>query len=822
MSTNFLKMSKNLVIVESPAKAKTIEKFLGGEFKVVSSNGHIADLPSNELGIDLENNYSPKYKISTDKKDLVKKLKNQLKNVETVWLASDEDREGEAIAWHLAENLNLDESKTKRIVFREITENAIKSAIENPRQINKSLVDAQQARRVLDRLVGYKISPILWRKVKGGLSAGRVQSVALRLVAEREKEITNFIPESYFKTLGQFSKSDNSIFTAKYSKNIYEDEKFNDFLDGFIDAKFTVETVEKKPISRKPSAPFTTSTLQQEASRKLGFNVSRTMQAAQKLYEAGHITYMRTDSNNLSELATKSIADVISMNYGNQYSKTRIYSTKSKNAQQAHEAVRPTNFSNKVLNLDSDQSNLYDLIWKRTVASQMSDAILDKTIVKINSNNHDGIFISEGEVIKFDGFLKLYQETKDNVVLDESKNNILPNFNEGEMIKKIKITVTQSFSKAPFRFSEATLVKKMEELGIGRPSTYAPTISTVMNRKYVFKGTNNAKTREITQYNISDKILKEIKSENFGSNKGKLVPSEVGILVNEFLTNNFKNIIDYNFTANVENEFDLIANGSKDWKSIINKFYEPFSLVIEDVKKNAKRETGERILGTDPKSGRQLSVKLGKYGPIAQIGKVDDEEKPLFASLLPEQQISTISVEDALKLFDLPVYVGDYENEKVEANIGRYGPYIRHNKIFIPIPEGFNPFTISLDKSIELIEAKKAAQKPLITYKSHDVTKGRGRFGPYLKWNNTFINVNSKYDFDSLTEQDCIELIEEKIKKDKEKILVNWESDQITIEKGRWGKIYIIKGKKRVPLSKNVDPLKISINDAKDILKIKK
>ena len=822
MSSKFLKMSKNLVIVESPAKAKTIEKFLGSDFKVVSSNGHIADLPSNELGIDLENNYSPKYKISTDKKDLVKKLKNQLKNVDTVWLASDEDREGEAIAWHLAENLKLDESKTKRIVFREITEKAIRSAIENPREINKSLVDAQQARRVLDRLVGYKISPILWRKVKGGLSAGRVQSVALRLVAEREKEIINFVPESYFKTLGQFSKSDNSIFNAKYSKNIDEDQKFNEFLDGFINAKFSVETVEKKPILRKPSAPFTTSTLQQEASRKLGFNVARTMQAAQKLYEAGHITYMRTDSNTLSEIATKSIAEVISMNYGNQYSKTRIYSTKSKNAQQAHEAVRPTNFSNKVLNLDSDQTNLYNLIWKRTVASQMSDAILDKTIVKINSNNHDGIFQSEGEVIKFDGFLKLYQETKDNVVLDESKNNILPNFNEGEEINKIKISVTQSFSKAPFRFSEATLVKKMEELGIGRPSTYAPTISTVMNRKYVFKGTNNAKTRQIVQYNISDEIIKETKIENFGSNKGKLVPSEVGILVNEFLTNNFKNIIDYNFTANVENEFDLIANGSKDWKSIINKFYEPFSLVIEDVQKNAKRETGERILGTDPKTGRQLSVKLGKYGPIAQIGKVDEEEKPIFASLLPEQQISTISVEDALKLFELPVYVGDYENEKVEANIGRYGPYIRYDKIFIPIPEGFNPFTVTLDKSIELIEAKKAAQKPIITYKSHDVTKGRGRFGPYLKWNNTFINVNNKYDFDSLTEQDCIELIEDKIKKDKEKILVNWESDQITIEKGRWGKIYVIKGKKRVPLSKNVDPLKISISDAKDILKIKK
>ena len=815
-------MSKNLVIVESPAKAKTIERYLGDDFKVVSSNGHIADLPSNELGIDLKNNYNPKYKISTDKKDLVKKLKSQLKNFDTVWLASDEDREGEAIAWHLAENLDLDESKTKRIVFREITENAIKSAIKNPRQINKSLVDAQQARRVLDRLVGYKISPILWRKVKGGLSAGRVQSVALRLVAEREKEIISFVPVSTYKTIGQFSKIDNKVFTAKYSKSYDEDEKFPEFLKGFINAKFIVSSVEKKPIIRKPSAPFTTSTLQQEASRKLGYNVSRTMQAAQKLYEAGHITYMRTDSNNLSEIAIKSISEVVSMNYGKKYSKVRSYSTKSKNAQQAHEAVRPTNFSNKILNLDSDQSNLYDLIWKRTVASQMSDAILDKTIVKIKSNNQDGTFQSEGEVIKFDGFLKLYQETKDNVVLDESKNNILPDFKEGDKINKINISVTQSFSKAPFRFSEATLVKKMEELGIGRPSTYAPTISTVMNRKYVFKGTNDAKTREIIQYNITDDVVKETKLENFGSNKGKLVPSEVGILVNEFLTNNFKNIIDYNFTANVENEFDLIANGSKDWKSIINKFYEPFSLVIEDVQKNAKRETGERVLGIDPKSGRQLSVKLGKYGPIAQIGKVDDEEKPLFASLLPDQQISTISNEDALKLFDLPVYVGDYENEKVEANIGRYGPYIRYNKIFITIPEGYNPFTITIEKSIELIEAKRTAQKPIINYKSFDVTKGKGRFGPYLKWNNTFINVNSKYDFDKLTKEDCIELIDEKIKKDKEKILVNWQSDQITIEKGRWGKIYVIKGKKRVPLSKNIDPLKVSISDAKDILKIKK
>ena len=815
-------MSKNLVIVESPAKAKTIEKFLGSEYKVVSSNGHIADLPSNELGIDIENDYNPKYKITNDKKDLVKKLKNELKGVDTVWLASDEDREGEAIAWHLAENLNLNESNTKRIVFREITEKAIKNAIENPRQINKSLVDAQQARRVIDRLVGYKISPILWRKVKGGLSAGRVQSVVLRLIAEREKEILNFNPVSSYKTTAEFINSNNIKFKAKYSINTNDDDNFNSFLDGFKNAEFIVSSIKKSPLLKKPAPPFTTSTMQQEAARKLGFNVSRTMQTAQRLYEAGHITYMRTDSVTLSETAQNSIKNAIETKFGSNYHQSRNFSNKSKNAQQAHEAVRPTNFLNNIQNLDADQSNLYDLIWRRSVASQMSDAKVDKTTVKIKSNNHEGLFQSDGEVIKFDGFLKLYIESKDNQKNDDSQNNVLPNFTEGEIITKDKILVTQIFSKPPFRFTEASLVKKLEELGIGRPSTYAPTITTVMNRKYVFKGTNNAQTREIVQYVIDSDINRNVNQENYGSNKGKLVPSEVGLLVNEFLTNNFKNIIDYNFTASVENEFDSIANGSKDWKSIIDKFYNPFSLVIDDVQKNAKRETGERVLGLDPKSGRQLSVKLGKYGPIAQIGKVDEDEKPLFASLLPDQQISKITAEEALKLFELPVYVGDFENERVEANIGRYGPYIRYNKVFIPIPEGFNPFTITIEKSIDLIKAKIEAQKPILVYKSYDVTKGKGRFGPYLKWNNTFINVNKNYDFDNLTEEDCIKLIEQKIQKDKEKIIMNWSSDGITIEKGRWNKIYIIKGKKKVPLAKNVDPLKITLDQAKDYLKIKK
>ena len=810
-------MPKNLVIVESPAKAKTIEKFLGGDFKVVSSNGHISDLPSSELGIDVENNFQPNYQVSKEKKEIVKKLKNESKKVDVVWLASDEDREGEAIAWHLKEALKLEDSATKRIVFREITKDAVLNAISNPRKINQSLVDAQQARRILDRLVGYKISPILWRKVKGGLSAGRVQSVALRLIAEREKEINDFMPKEFYKTSAVFNTSKGETFSAKYLENISEDSELNSFVEGFLNSNFKISSVKKSPGVKKPTAPFTTSTLQQEASRKLGFSVLRTMSAAQKLYEQGFITYMRTDSVNLSDQAHKEIKSTIENNFGNQYYLKRNFKSKSKNAQEAHEAVRPTDFSKQNPILDADQTNLYKLIWKRTVASQMSDAKIDKTVINVESSNHNNVFQSEGEVVKFDGFLKLYIESKDNE--EENSKELLPNLSIGEDVSKESVTVTQSYTKYPFRFTEATLVKKLEELGIGRPSTYAPTISTIINRKYVSKGDLEGIKRDIKQIVITDEIQNSKISEKYGSTKGRLVPSEVGILVNEFVSNNFKNIVDYNFTASVENDFDLIANGDKDWQKIIDLFYNPFIEKVNDVQKNAKRETGERILGNDPKSGRQLSVKLGKYGPIAQIGKVDEEEKPIFASLLPDQQISKISFEEALKLFDLPIYLGDFENQKIEANIGRFGPYVKFDKKFISIPGGKSPFEIDLDSAIKLILEKRESDKPIVEYNGHGVSKGKGRFGPFIKWNRTFINVNKNYDFDNLSESDCIELIEEKIKKDKEKIITSFDEKNITVEKGRWGRFYVIKGRKKVQLPKETDPKTIDLKKAEQLLK---
>ncbi len=813
-------MSKNLVIVESPAKAKTIEKFLGNEFKVVSSNGHIADLPSKELGINIDNNYEPKYIVNSDKKDIVKKLKKESKTAEMVWLASDEDREGEAIAWHLYELLGLNKNNTKRIVFREITKNAVLKSIQNPREINESLVNAQQARRVLDRLVGYKISPVLWRKVKGGLSAGRVQSVALRLIADKEKEIESFKPVKSFKVSAQFLTVDGEIFKAKHKSKIDENIDLDTLIDSLKNAKFNVSDIKKTPLTRKPSPPFTTSTLQQEASRRLGFPVSKTMRTAQRLYEQGHITYMRTDSVTLSDVAKSAVKSKILNEFGEKYFCERSYTNKSKNAQQAHEAVRPTNFENKNVSVDLDQIKLYDLIWKRTIASQMALAKIDKTVVYIKSRTIDLPFVAEGEVINFDGFLKVYNSVKD----DDSEKDIsidLPALNVGDDLNKKAILITENYSKPPFRYSEASLVKKMEELGIGRPSTYAPTITTVMNRKYVFKGIDDSKKREILQIIVNDKIKKEKVEESYGSNKGKLVPSDVGKLVNEFLCNNFKNIIDYNFTADVENNFDLIASGKKQWKEIINEFYNPFNDKVSEVEKNAKRETGERILGSDPKSGRQVSVKLGKFGPMVQIGKVDDEEKPLFASLLPDQKISSITIEDALRLFELPFKVGEYEGKEVVSNIGRYGPYIKYENTFISIPQGLTPFTISIEKSAELILNKLKENKPLINYEGFDVTKGKGRFGPYIKWNGIFINVNKNYDFDNLSDEDCIKLITDKKAKDAEKILKVWESDKISIEKGRWGKIFIIKGKSRIPLSKDIDIDSIDLKTAKGYFKKK-
>ena len=813
-------MSKNLVIVESPAKAKTIEKFLGNEFKVVSSNGHIADLPSKELGINIDNNYEPKYIVNSDKKDIVKKLKKESKTAEMVWLASDEDREGEAIAWHLYELLGLNKNNTKRIVFREITKNAVLKSIENPREINESLVNAQQARRVLDRLVGYKISPVLWRKVKGGLSAGRVQSVALRLIADKEKEIESFKPVKSFKVSAQFLTVDGEIFKAKHKSKIDENIDLDTLIDSLKNAKFNVSDIKKTPLTRKPSPPFTTSTLQQEASRRLGFPVSKTMRTAQRLYEQGHITYMRTDSVTLSDVAKSAVKSKILNEFSEKYFCERSFTNKSKNAQQAHEAVRPTNFENKNVSVDLDQIKLYDLIWKRTIASQMALAKIDKTVVSIQSRTIDLPFVAEGEVINFDGFLKVYNSAKDG----DSEKDVsidLPALNVGDDLNKKAILITENYSKPPFRYTEASLVKKMEELGIGRPSTYAPTITTVMNRKYVFKGIDDSKKREILQIIVNDKIKKQKVEESYGSNKGKLVPSEVGKLVNEFLCNNFEDIIDYNFTADVENNFDLIASGKKQWKEIINEFYSPFNDKVSEVEKNAKRETGERILGSDPKSGRQVSVKLGKFGPMVQIGKVDDEEKPLFASLLPDQKISSITIEDALRLFELPFKVGEYEGKEVVSNIGRYGPYIKYENTFISIPQGLTPFTISIEKSAELILNKLKENKPLINYEGFDVTKGKGRFGPYIKWNGIFINVNKNYDFDNLSDGDCIKLITDKKAKDAEKILKVWESDKISIEKGRWGKIFIIKGKSRIPLSKDIDIDSIDLKTAKGYFKKK-
>ena len=806
-------MSKNLVIVESPAKAQTIEKYLGNDFKVVSSYGHISDLPSKEIGVDVENNFKPKYIISNDKKDVVKDLKKKADSADFIWLASDEDREGEAIAWHLLEILKLEKNKTRRIVFREITKNAILKAIENPREIDYNLVNAQQARRVIDRLVGFEISPILWRKVKGGLSAGRVQSVAVRLLVDREKEINDFVPSSFFKVTGKFNNLNNNEFTAQLSTNFNSEDEARDFLNKSIDGKFSISSIDKNPFNKSPSAPFTTSTLQQEASRKLGFSVSRTMLAAQKLYESGNITYMRTDSVNLSNEALNSAKEVISKQYGENYSLIRKYSNKNKVTQEAHEAIRPTNFEKFEVQMDSDQTRLYKLIWLRTIASQMSDALLERTIFKIKSNAYQNEFSSKGEVVKFDGFLKVYIASVEDTE-DEENANILPELAVGESLRNIKMAATQKFSSPPFRFTEGTLVKKLEELGIGRPSTYAPTITTIQNRKYVSKGNFEGEKRMYTELHLTSNNIETIKSkEIIGSDKGKLVPTEVGTIVTDFLVNNFNNILDYNFTASVEQDFDKIANGDKEWTSILKDFYESFHLNVEDVKENASRETGERILGNDPKSGRKVIVRLGKFGPMVQIGTVEDEEKPIFAGLLPHQKIGKITLEESLELFKLPCYLGDFENKKVESNTGRFGPYVRHNNIFVSLPKGLNPLEVTLERAIELILEKRKADAPIGNYEGHDISKGKGRFGPFIKWNGLFINVNKAYDFDNLSQEDCIKLIEEKKKKEAEKILKVWEDDGIRIEKARWGRFNVIKGKTKIELPKGTDLEKLSKDD---------
>lgn len=810
-------MAKNLVIVESPAKAKTIEKFLGPDFKVVSSYGHVSDLPDKELGVDVEQNFLPKYTVSSDKKKLVSELKSLAKKSNTVWLASDEDREGEAIAWHLSNVLELQKENTKRIVFNEITKTAINHAIEHPRQIDQNLVDAQQARRVLDRLVGYELSPILWRKVQGGLSAGRVQSVTLRLVVEREREVENFVSKETFKVQGDFTSVDGKAFKAELATTFSSVQEASSFLEQNIGAAFQVSSVEKKPATKSPAAPFITSTLQQEASRKLGFSVSRTMQNAQRLYEAGLITYMRTDSVNLSKQALSQASSVIESNYGKDYVRIHQYKTYKKGAQEAHEAIRPTDLSRMNVDLEFDQKRLYDLIWKRTLASQMSLAKLEKTVARITTDQHSHDFVARGEVVVFDGFLKLYLEGVDDP--SEDDQSLLPAMKQGETVHAKRVVATQRFSRPPYRYSEASLVKKLEELGIGRPSTYAPTISTVLNRKYVAKGTHEGEERTYKQLVLQDnKLTSKNQSEKTGSQKGKLVPTDIGFLVNDFLINNFKDIVDYGFTASIEQDFDRVATGNSEWESIMKQFYANFHPVVEDVKKNATRETGQRILGTDPKSGRQLSVRLGKFGPMAQLGTVEDEEKPLFANMPDTYSLSKITYEEALDLFKLPATLGEYEGMPVQTNNGRYGPYVLHNKVFVSLPKGANPLSVTIEEAIAYIEQKRKDDAPIANYEGQGVTKGKGRFGPFIKWNGWFINVSKQYDFDKLSDEDIKELIEAKKKKEAERVVRIWEEEGIRIEKARWGRHNLIKGKTKVELNKTIAVTDLSLKEVQAML----
>jgi len=797
-------MAKNVVIVESPAKAKTIEKFLGKDYKVVSSYGHIADLPSNELGVDIEHGFKPHYLISNDKKKLVKDLKTLTSAAEMVWLASDEDREGEAIAWHLSETLKLKTENTKRIVFNSITKSAIEHAIKHPRGIDYNLVNAQQARRVLDRLVGYELSPVLWKKIKSGLSAGRVQSVAVRLIVEREREIQDFKSHSTYKITAEFITSEGKVLKASLPKTFDSQAEAEAFLQQNIGAQFKVASLEKKPAKKSPAPPFTTSTLQQEAARKLHFSVSKTMTVAQRLYESGFITYMRTDSVNLSAEALNTAKMAIVQLFGESYSQTRNFATKSKGAQEAHEAIRPTDMSRPTIAAEPDQNKLYELIWKRTLASQMADAQLERTTVKIAADKHAEQFVATGEMIQFDGFLKVYLESSDDE--DEEQEGMLPNLKKGEPLTDRNITATQRFSRPQPRYTEASLVKKLEELGIGRPSTYAPTISTIQNRGYVERSALEGEVRYYEQLILQKGIIKaQTLSEKVGADKGKLIPTDIGSVVNDFLVSHFETVMNYNFTAQVENSFDQIAEGAENWTEMLADFYSRFHPIVENVEKNTGRETGERVLGTDPKSGRPLSVRLGRYGAMAQIGNPDDAEKPIYASLLSGMSIETITFEEALKLFELPRQLGTIDGKNVEVNVGKFGPYVHYGDAFISLAKGEDVFSVTFERAQELINEKKKADAPIATYEGMEVIKGVGRFGPFIKWNNMYINVTKKYNFDRLTAEEVAELIESKLQKESEKVVKQWDEGEIRIEKARWGRFTLIKGKTKVELGKDTN-----------------
>lgn len=814
-------MIKNLVIVESPAKAKTIEKFLGNDFMVRSSFGHIRDLHGKNLSVDIDKGFEPQYIIPVDKKKLVAELKKLAKEAETVWLASDEDREGEAISWHLLEALELNENKTKRIVFHEITKNAITKAVEHPRKIDRNLVDAQQARRVLDRLVGYELSPVLWKKVKPSLSAGRVQSVAVRLIVEREREIQGFESESAFRVIANFIVAGNTVLKAELPKRFSTKAEAENFLKSCANAEFVIEGLETKPSKKSPAAPFTTSTLQQEASRKLGFSVSQTMTVAQKLYESGRITYMRTDSVNLSDDAIAAAKQEITQSFGAEYSQVRKFATKSKGAQEAHEAIRPTYMNVHTISGDPSLSRLYELIWKRAVASQMSDAKLEKTTVNINISTNKEKFIAKGEVLIFDGFLKLYMESTDDESNDEDES-ILPPLKQGEKLQLREIVAAQRFSLHPPRYTEASLVRKLEELGIGRPSTYAPTITTILKRGYVVKEDREGKERTFSVLTLKDAQIKdETKKENYGAEKKKMFPSDIGTIVNDFLVENFNKVLDYGFTAKVEEQFDEIAEGLKKWNKMIEEFYTPFHKTIENTMENAERASGERILGIDPESKKEVIARIGKFGAMIQIGRADDEDKPKFASLQPSQTIENITLQQALDLFKFPKVLGNHNGQEIVVAVGKFGPYVKYDKLFVSIPKDEDMNSLTLQRALELISIKEQADAPIDSYENLPVQKGVGKFGPFIKWNNMYISVTRKYNFDHLTSKDIAELIEDKKKKDIDKVVYNWESEGISVQKARWGRFDLIKGKTKIELPKDIDIESFDLAKAKKLIEEK-
>jgi DNA topoisomerase-1 len=812
-------MAKNLLIVESPAKAKTIEKILGKDFEVKSCYGHIRDLEKEEMGIDIKNGYKPRYKVPDEKEKVVRELKSLAKKSDEVWLATDEDREGEAISWHLCEVLGLDPATTKRIVFHEITKPAIQKAVTNPRFLDMNLVNAQQARRILDRIVGFELSPVLWRKIstRNNLSAGRVQSVAVRLIAEREREINAFTATSTFKIEALFTTPD---ITGKNVTFVAEGKKYNTvddaekFLQTCFGAKYKVNDIQVKPAKKSPAAPFTTSTLQQEASRKLGYGVKRTMQIAQGLYESGKITYMRTDSVNLSDTALDEIRKQITGQYGNNYYQPRKFKNKNESAQEAHEAIRPTYMDSSTIE-DADGRRLYELIWKRTMASQMADAELERTIAKIEISTNKEELTASGEVLKFDGFLKVYREDRDeeDINEDEQQEGMLPPLAVNQQLPLNEMKAIERFSRPLPRYTEASLVKKLEELGIGRPSTYAPTISTILTRGYVEKRDKEPVKRAFRiMYLKNDAISKVTEQENTGAEKSKLFPTDLGLVVTDFLKQYFDDIMDYGFTARIEGEFDEVAAGKLKWNSMIDDFYIPFKKDVDNTIENAERIKGERELGVDPASGKKVVARMARFGPVVALLGESEDEKPKFAGLRKGQSIETISLDEALQLFQLPKTLGELEGQEISVSLGRFGPYIKFGEQNISMPRGEDPFELSMERAVELIGEKQKADAPIAQYDNKPVTKGTGRFGPFIKWNDMYINVPKRYDFENLTQANIDELIEAKVKKEENRYIQNWPAEKISIENGRWGP-YIKFAKKMLKLGKKADDTKYTAEE---------